>query len=65
MPRIRGAVERFVRHVIAHPPPPRVVRTRALEALVIGTYVRGLSDHDIQCLAEEAMARFAPPEHGK
>ena len=31
-----------------------VVRTRPLEALIIGSYVRGLSDRDIESLAEEA-----------
>ena len=31
-----------------------IVRTRPLEALVIGAYVRGLSDRDIESLAREA-----------
>ena len=32
----------------------RVIRTRPLEALIIGGYVRGLSDRDIESLMEEA-----------
>jgi transposase-like protein len=31
-----------------------VIRTRPLEALVIGAYVRGLSDRDIESLLKEA-----------
>src|SRR5207302_8413353 len=31
-----------------------VIRTRPSEALIIGGYVRGLSDRDIESLAEEA-----------
>jgi Transposase, Mutator family. len=30
------------------------IRTRPLEALVVGAYVRGLSDRDIESLAAEA-----------
>ena len=30
------------------------IRTRPLQALVIGSYVRGLSDRDIESLVEEA-----------
>lgn len=52
MPQVRGTVERFVSRIIPHT--RRIVRTRPLEALVIGGYVRGLSDRDIQSLAEEA-----------
>ena len=52
MPQVRGTVERFVSRVISHT--RRVVCTRPLEALVIGAYVRGLSERDIQSLAEAA-----------
>jgi putative transposase len=52
MPQVRGTVERFVSRVI--PDVRRVVRTRPLEALVIGAYVRGLSDRDIESLMDEA-----------
>src|SRR3979411_1136244 len=49
MPQVRNTAERFVRRVI--PDTKAVVRTRPLEALVIGSYVRGLSDRAIERLA--------------
>lgn len=52
VPQLRGTLERFVSQVI--PDTRSIVRTRPLEALVIGAYVRGLSDRDIQSLAKEA-----------
>ena len=52
MPQVRNTAERFVSQVI--PDTKGVVRTRPLEALIIGGYVRGLSDRDIESLAEEA-----------
>src|SRR5438874_4463853 len=52
MPQVRNTAERFVSRVI--PDTKAVVRTRPLEALIIGGYVRGLSDRDIESLAEEA-----------
>lgn len=52
MPQVRGTLTRFVSSVI--PDTRTVVRTRPLEALVIGAYVRGLSDRDIESLAREA-----------
>ena len=52
MPQVRDSAERFVSAVIPHA--RRVIRTEPLKALVIGSYVRGLSDRDIQSLAEEA-----------
>jgi putative transposase len=52
MPQVRGVVERFVSQVI--PDTRKVVRTRPLEALIIGAYVRGLSDRDIASLLDEA-----------
>lgn len=52
MPQVRGSLERFVSSVI--PDTKAIIRTRPLEALVIGAYVRGLSDRDIESLAREA-----------
>jgi len=52
MPQVRGAVERFVTGTI--PDTRTIVRTRPLEALIIGAYVRGLSDRDIESLLKEA-----------
>jgi putative transposase len=52
MPQVRGVVERFVSQVI--PDTRQVVRTHPLEALIIGAYVRGLSDRDIASLLDEA-----------
>ncbi len=52
MPQVRGTLVRFVSSVI--PDTRSVIRTRPLEALVIGAYVRGLSDRDIESLAREA-----------
>jgi len=52
VPQVRGSLERFVSSVI--PDTRAIVRTRPLEALVIGAHVRGLSDRDIESLAREA-----------
>jgi putative transposase len=52
MPQVRNTTEQFVSKII--PDTKAVVRTRPLEALIIGSYVRGLSDRDIEGLAEEA-----------
>ena len=52
VPQVRGAVERFVCRTI--PGTRTIVRTRPLEALVIGAYVRGLSDRDVESLLAEA-----------
>src|ERR1700716_527956 len=52
MPQVRNSAERFVSQVI--PDTRAVIRTRPLEALIIGSYVRGLSDRDIESLAKEA-----------
>jgi transposase-like protein len=52
MPQVRNTAERFVSKII--PDTKAVVRTRPLEALIIGSYVRGLSDRDIESLAQEA-----------
>jgi putative transposase len=52
MPQVRDSLTRFVSSVI--PDTRSIIRTRPLEALVIGAYVRGLSDRDIESLAREA-----------
>ena len=52
MPQVRDSLTRFVSSVI--PDTRGIVRTRPLEALVIGAYVRGLSDRDIESLARDA-----------
>jgi transposase-like protein len=52
MPRVRDTLTRFVSATI--PDCRAIVRTRPLEALVIGAWVRGLSDRDIESLAKEA-----------
>jgi putative transposase len=52
MPQVRDTLTGFVSTVI--PDVRGIVRTRPLEALVIGAYVRGLSDRDIEGLAREA-----------
>jgi hypothetical protein len=52
MPQVRGTAEPFVSRVI--PDTKTVVRTRPLEALIIGSYVRRLSDQDIESLGLEA-----------
>ena len=52
VPQLRGTLTRFVSEVI--PDVRGIIRTRPLEALVIGAYVRGLSDRDIEDLAREA-----------
>ena len=52
VPQIRGATEKFVSSVI--PNGRTALRTRPLEALIIGGWVRGLSDRDIESLVSEA-----------
>ncbi|MGH2427335.1 MAG: transposase, partial [Candidatus Limnocylindria bacterium] len=52
VPQVRDSLTRFVSSVI--PDTRSIARTRPLEALVIGAYVRGLSDRDIEDLAREA-----------
>ncbi len=52
VPQVRDSLTRFVSSTI--PDTRAIVRTRPLEALIIGAYVRGLSDRDIESLAREA-----------
>jgi putative transposase len=52
MPQLRDTADRFVSRVL--PDVRTVLRTRPLEALILGAYVRGLSDRDIESLIQEA-----------
>lgn len=52
MPQLRNTAVKFVSRII--PDVGLAIRTRPLEVLVIGAYVRGLSDRDIESLLEEA-----------
>ncbi len=52
MPQLRNTAEEFVSKII--PDSRRVIRTRPLESLVIGGFVRGLSDRDVESLVTEA-----------
>jgi putative transposase len=52
MPQLRDTAEQFVSKII--PDTRAIIRTRPLEALIIGGYVRGLSDRDIESLVDEA-----------
>ena len=52
VPQIWGAAERFVSSMI--PNGRTALRTRPLEALIIGGWVRGLSNWDIESLVAEA-----------
>src|SRR5260370_32911403 len=52
MPQVRGTAAQVISRVF--PESRTVIRTRPLEALIIGGYVRGLSDRDIESLMQEA-----------
>ena len=52
VPQLRNTAEQFVSRII--PDSRKVIRTRPLEALIIGAYVRGLSDRDVESLIKEA-----------
>jgi putative transposase len=52
MPQLRNTATKFVSRVI--PDVGTAIKTRPLEVLIIGAYVRGLSDRDIESLLEEA-----------
>ena len=52
MPQLRNTAVKFVSRII--PDLGLAIRTRPLEVLIIGAYVRGLSDRDIESLLEEA-----------
>lgn len=52
MPQLRNTAVKFISRII--PDVGMAIRTRPLEVLIIGAYVRGLSDRDIESLLEEA-----------
>ncbi len=52
MPQLRNTAVKFVSRII--PDVGMAIRTRPLEVLIVGAYVRGLSDRDIESLLEEA-----------
>ena len=52
VPQLRNTAERFVSQIL--PDCRTAMRTRPLETLIIGAYVRGLSDRDIEALVAEA-----------
>lgn len=52
VPQLRNAAERFVSQVL--PDSRTALRTKPLETLIVGAYVRGLSDRDIEALMAEA-----------
>jgi hypothetical protein len=61
MPQVRGVAEQFVSRVI--PDTKAVIRTRPLAALISGGYVRGLSDREIDSLANEARVGSRLEDH--
>ena len=52
VPQVRGTAAPFLSRVL--PRTKGALRTRPLEALVVGAYVRGLSDRDVESLVAEA-----------
>jgi hypothetical protein len=63
MPQVRGAIERFISRIFPHS--RTVIRTGPLEALIIGGYVRGLSDRDLESLPDgRSRPRPGVEEHG-
>ena len=52
VPQLRNTAARFVSAVL--PDSRMALRTRPLETLIIGAYVRGLSDRDVESLVTEA-----------
>src|SRR5438094_8398113 len=52
MPQVRGTAAQFISRVF--PDSRTVIRPRPLEALIIGGYVRGLSDRDTEGLMQGA-----------
>ena len=52
VPQLRNTAARFVSRVL--PDARTAIRTRPLETLIIGAYVRGLSDRDVESLVAEA-----------
>ena len=54
IPQVREAAEPFVSALFPHS--TKLLRTRPLEAMVVGAFVRGLSMRDVESLCEEAGA---------
>ncbi len=52
IPQVREAAEPFVSALFPHS--RKLLRTRPLEAMVVGAFVRGLSMRDVESLCEEA-----------
>ena len=52
IPQVREAAEPFVSALFPHA--TKLLRTRPLEAIVVGAFVRGLSMRDVESLCEEA-----------
>ncbi len=52
IPQVREAAEPFVSKLFPHS--TKLLRTRPLEAMVVGAFVRGLSMRDVESLCEEA-----------
>jgi len=52
VPQVREAAEPFVSKLFPHS--TKLLRTRPLEAMVVGAFVRGLSMRDVESLCEEA-----------
>ncbi|HYN52103.1 MAG TPA: transposase [Thermoleophilaceae bacterium] len=52
IPQVREAAEPFVSALFPHS--TKLLRTRPLEAMVVGAFVRGLSLRDVESLCEEA-----------
>ena len=52
IPQVREAAEPFVSALFPHS--TKLLRTRPLEAMVVGAFVRGLSMRDVESLCEEA-----------
>lgn len=63
MPQLRETADRFVSKIL--PDVRRVVRTRPLEALIIGAYVCGLSDRDIESLTGAEVGEHARGLHAR
>jgi putative transposase len=52
IPQVRAAAEPFVSALFPHS--TKLLRSRPLEAMVVGAFVRGLSMRDVESLCEEA-----------
>ena len=52
IPQVREAAEPFVSALFPHS--TKLLRTRPLEAMVVGAFVRGLSMRDVESLCEDA-----------